>query len=176
MFLAEKFPERVEALIVIDISPTPYNPDSHPSQALIHKKIIDGLMDVDFNLVKSREDVERQLAERIDNPQIRSFLLKNLKRLADKKFVWKLNVPVLQKNLAEILDGLDAEKYSGGEEIAGFPSLFIRGEKSDYITDDDIQVIYQIFPGARVTTIPNAGHWLHVEQPVLLVKTIRYFL
>ena len=45
-----------------------------------------------------------------------------------------------------------------------------------YISDDDILVINQIFPMARVTTIPNAGHWLHVEQASLLLKTIRYFL
>jgi pimeloyl-ACP methyl ester carboxylesterase len=25
-------------------------------------------------------------------------------------------------------------------------------------------------------TIPNAGHWVHAEQPALLVKTIKYFL
>ena len=68
------------------------------------------------------------------------------------------------------------ERYSGGEEIVGFPVLFVRGEESDYVTDDDILNIHRIFPAARVATIPGAGHWLHVEQPALLLKTIRYFL
>ena len=176
MFLAEAFPERIEVLIVIDIAPTAYDPEDNTEQASIHKKIMNSMMGVDFSRVKSREDVQHQLAQTIDSPKILSFLMKNVSRRDENGFQWKLNVPVLQKALPLVLGGLDAGKYSGGEEIAGFPVLFIRGEKSDYITDDDIQVIPQIFPMARVTTIPGAGHWLHVEQPALLVKTIRYFL
>lgn len=176
MFLAEAFPERIETLIVIDIAPTPYDPDEQSSQARTHERIMNGMMDVDFSMVSSREDVEHQLTRIIDSPRIRSFLMKNVSRCAKNGFKWKLNVPVLQKALPHLLGGLDAGKYSGGEEIAGFPVLFIRGEKSDYIRDDDIRVIRLIFPMARVATIPGAGHWLHVEQPALLVKTIRYFL
>ncbi|MFC2115249.1 alpha/beta fold hydrolase [Bacteroidota bacterium] len=176
MFLAEAFPERIEALIVIDIAPTAYYSGRDEGQLSVHEKIMDSMLAVDFKRVKKREDVDDQLARTIDSPRIRSFLLKNVSRSDEAGFYWNLNIPVLQQSLPKILDGLDAEKYSGGEEIAGFPVLFIRGEKSEYITDEDIQVIQQIFPMARVTTIPGAGHWLHVEQSALLVKTIRYFL
>lgn len=176
MFFAESCPERVEALIVIDISPIPYEEGDRSAQVMVHKKIMEGMMGVDFSLVHSRENAEQQLVRNIDSPRIRSFLLKNIKRTADKGFQWKLNIQALYKNHANMLEGLDSGKYSGGEEIAGFPVLFIRGQKSDYITDDDILVIRQIFPTARVTTIPDTGHWLHVEQPALLIKTIRYFL
>ncbi|MCK4747711.1 MAG: hypothetical protein KAT15_11765, partial [Bacteroidales bacterium] len=151
-------------------------PEEHPNQVLTHKRIMEGMMNVDFSLVNRREDVEHQLARSIDSPKIRSFLMKNVNRTAENGFHWKLNVPALQKALPDVMGGLEAGKYSGGEEIAGFPVLFIRGEKSDYISDDDIQVIQQIFPMARVATLPDAGHWLHVEQPTLLVKMIRYFL
>jgi len=176
MFLAEAYPERIDALIVIDVAPTPYDSDKHPSQALTHKKIMEGMMSVDFKRVNSREDVEHQLAKSIDSSRIRSFLLKNVSRSNEMGYHWKLNISTLRKSLPAVLEGLDADKYSGGEEITGFPVLFIRGEKSDYISDDNVQVIQQIFPVARITTIPGAGHWLHVEQPNLLVKTIRYFL
>jgi len=36
--------------------------------------------------------------------------------------------------------------------------------------------IREIFPMAEITTIPDAGHWLHVEQTSLLIKTMKYFL
>ncbi len=176
VFLSESNPERIEALVVIDIAPFAYEEDSSGKQAEIHRMIMDAMMKVDFSKASSREDVEAQLAEKIASPRIRGFLLKNVVRNKDHTFRWRLNVPVLRKNLEGMLSGIDPEKYRGGEEIAGFPVLFIRGEKSDYISDDDILIIQQIYPMARVTTLPDAGHWLHVEQPELLVKTIRYFL
>ncbi len=176
VFLSESHPERIEVLVVIDIAPTKYEAETSGNQAETHKRIMDAMLEVDFSKAGSRDDVDEQLAKNIDSSRIRSFLLKNVVRNQDKSFQWKLNVPVLRQNLVEILAGLDAKKYRGGEEIAGFPVLFIRGQKSDYISDDDILVIQQIYPMARITTLPDAGHWLHVEQPALLIKTIRYFL
>ena len=137
---------------------------------------MEGMLKTDLSSAASREDIDKRLSLSIDSSRIRSFLLKNIYRTPENAFIWRINVPALYENLENILGGLDAEKYKGGEEIVGFPVLFIRGEKSGYITDDDILVIQQIFPMARVTTIPDTGHWLHVEQPALLIKTIRYFL
>jgi pimeloyl-ACP methyl ester carboxylesterase len=176
MFLAESHPDRIAALIVIDIAPTAYESGEASPQAGTHAMILEAMKGVDFSRVNSREDVDRQLAGHIESRRIRSFLLKNLIRDGEHGYRWRLNVPVLHQSLEKVLGGLDAGKYSGGEEIAGFPVLFIRGEKSDYISDDDLLVIRQIFPDSRLSTIPGAGHWLHVEQPALLVKTIRYFL
>ena len=176
MFLAESNPDRIESLIIIDIAPTPYSTDEATGQAGTHKMIMEGMISVNFQDVRSREDADDQLSRSVESARIRSFLLKNIHRTADEGFHWRLNVPSLYNNLNKVLDGLDAGKYSGGEEIAGFPVLFIRGQKSPYISDDETLVIQQIFPMARITTLPDAGHWLHVEQPALLVKTLRYFL
>jgi pimeloyl-ACP methyl ester carboxylesterase len=45
------------------------------------------------------------------------------------------------------------------------PTLFLRGDRSDYITQDDFPVIKKHFPLATIETIENAGHWLHAENP-----------
>jgi esterase len=176
MFLAEAYPERVDYLIVIDIAPTTCHPDDHSSQARTHTEILNGILSVDFSLVKKREDVNDQLARTIHSSKIRSFLMKNVSRDKEGHYGWKLNASVIGKELGSIFEGLDPGKYSHGKGITGFPVLFIRGEKSDYISDDCIPDIKQIFPMAEIATIPQAGHWIHVEQPDLLIKTIRYFL
>jgi esterase len=176
MFLAEAYPERVDSLIVIDIAPTTCHPDDNSSQARTHTEIVHGILSVDFSQVKKRDDVNDQLARTIHSPKIRSFLMKNVSRDKEGHYGWKLNAPVIAKELTSIFEGLDPGKYSHGRGITGFPVLFIRGEKSDYISDDCIPDIKQIFPMAEIATIPQAGHWLHVEQPELLIKTIRYFL
>lgn len=176
MFLAEAYPERVDSLIVIDIAPTTCHPDDHSSQARTHTEIVNGMLSVDFSQVKNREDVDDQLARTIHSRRIRSFLMKNVSRSPEGNYLWKLNAPVIGKELPSIFEGIDLSKYSPGTGITGFPVLFIRGENSDYITDDCIPDIKQIFPMAEIATIPKTGHWLHAEQPDLLVKTIRYFL
>ena len=45
------------------------------------------------------------------------------------------------------------------------PTLFLRGEQSDYINAAGITEINQRFNNVNVETIAGAGHWLHAEQP-----------
>jgi pimeloyl-ACP methyl ester carboxylesterase len=74
------------------------------------------------------------------------------------------------------MDGVDAKNIISEGGITGFPALFVAGERSDYISAGDHQLIRSIFPVAEIVTIPGAGHWIHAEQPSLLVKNIKYFL
>ena len=71
---------------------------------------------------------------------------------------------------------MDREGIKARGGITGFPVLFISGGNSDYIRVQDHQLLRDIFPTAEVVSIPGTGHWVHAEQPALLVKTIRYFL
>jgi esterase len=101
-------------------------------------------------------------------------LLKNVTRNDKQQFAWKLNLPVLRENLDEILDGFT---HTPMQKLTFTkPSVFIRGEKSGYVMDDDVLGIRRLFPKAELVTIPDAGHWLHAEQPELVQKTIHYFL
>ena len=86
-----------------------------------------------------------------------------------------INLEALNNNLDKIFVGIDASHIPIGG-ITGFPVLFISGAESDYIQTKDHLLIRSIFPVAEVVTIPGAGHWVHAEQPALLVKTIKYFL
>lgn len=173
MNFAADFPERVASLVVIDIGPKSYHSLTDlSSQAIDHMNILNGMQSIDFSKVKTREDVDAQIAVYIKSTRIRDFLLKNVKRNRDNTYCWKINVPVLIRELPAILEGLDQKKTG----ITGFPVLFVRGENSPYIQDEDFTGIRNFFPAAEFVTIPGAGHWLHAEKPELLVKTLRYFL
>ena len=56
------------------------------------------------------------------------------------------------------------------------PTLFIRGSNSNYILNEDIEKIKIPFTNAKVITIDNAGHWIHAEQPINLLKIITNFI
>jgi pimeloyl-ACP methyl ester carboxylesterase len=177
MFFANKYPERTENLIVVDISPRSYrNPDLPVPHTVDHRKIIEAMQKVDFKKAENRMDIDMMLAENIKSQRIRQFLLKNVKRKDQESFCWKLNLEALKKSLPDIMDGLDPEKDKSDEDSNKFPVLFIKGENSDYIDDADYSIIKDFFPPAEIVTIPNAGHWLHAEQPELFLKNVRYFL
>ncbi|MDA3822966.1 MAG: alpha/beta fold hydrolase [Bacteroidales bacterium] len=177
MSFALKYPKRVSSLIVVDIAPVPYKDLSVNSlSAANHSKMIDAMLALDLNKMESRDEVSSALALKIGSDRIRSFLLKNLTRNKEKKFCWKINLPALKANLDEILNGPDTSAYLQNGGVIGFPTIFIRGENSDYIKAEHHDVIQKLFPIAEIVSVPNSGHWVHAEQPDLLVKTVKYFL
>ena len=177
MFFAVDYPGRVQSLVSVDIAPLAYHDlDVHSHFAANHSRMIDAMREVDLLKVKSREEIDRALRLQIGSERIRHFLLKNLRRDPSGKFLWKINLEALRNNLDQILDGLDTERIVAEGGITGFPVLFISGGNSDYIRAEDHLVIKSVFPTAEIVTIPNTGHWLHAEQPALLLKNIKYFL
>lgn len=173
MQLATDHPERLTSLVVIDIAPKSYmQTDNFSAETVDHLNIMTAMLNVDFSKVQSREDVDLELSGAVRSLRVRSFLLKNLKRDPDGSYRWGINIKTLSRELPAIMKEI-VTKQSG---IAGFPVLFIRGEKSSYILDGDIPEIKKLFPFADFVTIPDAGHWLHVEKPALLLKTLKYFL
>lgn len=173
MHLAINHPERVHSLIVIDIAPKSYMELADSSvQTAGHKDIMNAMLNVDFSRVKRREDVDKMMSGTIRSAKVRGFLLKNLQRNPKNTYSWQINVEILIRELPSIMEEIGTD-HSGN---TGFPVLFIRGENSDYILDEDIFGIKKLFPLADLVTIPGTGHWLHVEKPDLLVKTLKYFL
>jgi pimeloyl-ACP methyl ester carboxylesterase len=171
MHFAKKYPEKVDALIVLDIAPKSYV--SLAKKASIHHYVIlNSMRSIDFGKVKSRKEIDNQLAENIEDERIRMFLLKNIHRNKNNRFSWRLNVEALYKHIDEIMNG----ELSVEEPITGFPVLFVRGADSNYILDEDFEKIKELFPYAELKTIKNAGHWLHAEQPEALLKIIKDFL
>tara|TARA_B100002019_G_scaffold64725_1_gene55537 strand:- start:344 stop:1036 length:693 start_codon:yes stop_codon:yes gene_type:complete len=159
MHYATTNPEQVEKLIVADIVPKTY-----PQH---HDHILEGLMDLHTHPPKSRGDADQRLSQFVTEQRTRSFLLKNLYRTPDG-FALRVNAPVLQDQVGQVMMASDAN-YHG-------PTLFLAGEKSDYILPQDHAQIASQFPQAIVKTIPNAGHWLHAENPVAFTAEVADFL
>jgi pimeloyl-ACP methyl ester carboxylesterase len=185
MYFAASWPDRVIALVSVDMAPRAYHELAVESRSTAnHRGMIDAMMELELSQMTSREEIDRALSVKIGSGRVRRFLLKNVQRDQGGGYYWRINLQALRNNLSRIMDGLlDSENEGvGGLEaippggITGFPALFVAGEKSDYIRTDDHQLIKALFPGARIVTIPGAGHWVHAEQPRLLVKALNNFL
>ena len=55
-------------------------------------------------------------------------------------------------------------------------TLFLRGDRSEYILQNDFDSIKKHFPKASLETIPNSGHWLHAENPKAFFSSSLEFL
>lgn len=157
-------PEIVHKLIVIDMSMRQYN------LRAFHSKIINAMLDIDFKTVKSRKEVDDYLANTIEDSRIRLFVMKNLYWTERKTLSWRLNLKAIIENIDAIFEGINSnQKFSK-------PSLFIRGEKSDYVKDEDFLMIQKIFTTSELKTVPNAGHWVQADEPEAFMKEIKNFL
>ncbi len=150
MTFATSYPGCVDKLIVADIGPQSY--------PVHHATILKGLFSIDLESTKSRREADEQLAQFIPEIGIRQFLLKNLTR-SGSNFAWRINLPAIAQSIEQIGKGLN-QNTSYDQS-----TLFIRGEKSDYIKDSDVNLIHSIFSNCRLETIAGAGHWLHAEKP-----------
>jgi len=54
--------------------------------------------------------------------------------------------------------------------------LFLKGDHSDYITEEEVPVIAAHFLNSKIIEIKNAGHWLHAENPIQFFNEVCKFL
>jgi len=175
MYFALHHPQHINKLVILDIAPKSYAAFSNYGQITNnHLKIIDSMLDVNLPGSQSRQDIDQQLSKNLSDKKLRQFLIKNIERKKDGAYWWRLNLPVIKKNLELIMDGFSS--LNPDELHTKIPTIFIRGEKSGYVMEEDTLIMRRYFKDAELVTIPNAGHWLHAEQPELLIKTLAYFL
>lgn len=161
MLFATLYPQMVEKLIVADIGPKFY-----PQH---HQTILAGLNAVDFAKKPSRSEVEDTLSEYITDFGTRQFLMKSLYWQEPGQLAFRFNLAVFNKKMDEIGVALPEDA------VFNKPTLFIRGGNSNYILDSDFEAIRKHFPQAVFETIPNAGHWLHAENPKLFHQFAKEF-
>lgn len=160
MQFATQFPQRVDKLVVVDMAMRAY--------ADAHTHLIDAMMAVDLSAVRSRNEVDLALSSSINQAAVRQFLLMNLVK-SGEQFAWRINLAALKANYPAMQQAVC--------ELALYdkPCLFIRGEHSDYLSDDDIDHIKAHFTQAQFASLP-AGHWVHAEQPQAFMALVERFL
>lgn len=159
MQFAIDHPEKILKLIVVDIAPRSYERG--------HELIFEALFAIDLSTITKREEADQLLTQKISDFSVRQFLLKNLDRNSDGSFSWKMNLQGLLKNYHNIKTPIQSASP------IDVPTVVIRGGKSAYVKDKDLDSFKEIFPKTNLITIANAGHWVHAEAPdefYLLVK------
>jgi pimeloyl-ACP methyl ester carboxylesterase len=147
---------------VADIAPKLYPPHHH--------LIINALKSIDLNTISSRSEADAALQKKLSDVGVRQFLLKNLYWNKEKKLAFRFNLAVLSEKMTEV-----GENINSTDQFMG-ATLFLKGSKSEYVLDSDIDTIKRHFPKASLDTISDAGHWLHAENPAEFLEKSFAFL
>ncbi len=161
MALALTRPELLGRLVVADIAPVAYRHTQMP--------YLIAMRDMELSGLATRSEADARLADRIDDPSIRAFLLQSLDLKADPPR-WRLNLATLGREMDTILGWPDLTGRFDG------PALFLSGGASDYVRPEQRETIRALFPAARFAKIPGAGHWLHAERPRDFATAVAAFL
>jgi len=160
MWFALNYPAYLDKLIVADIAPKTYQHNFNGT--------LDALRSLPLAKISNRKQAETLLAQDIPELSYRQFLLQNLV-LKDGNYCWRIDLEIFYQmapNITAFPDTGALAPYHG-------KTLFIAGRDSNFV---NLEVINQPFPAAQLKIIPNAGHWLHVQQPAAFIEVVENFL
>jgi len=162
MLFALLYGQMVEALVVVDIAPVRYD-----HTYLAH---VEAMRNIRLEDCADRRQVDRQLARGVEDATLRTFLMQNL---VSRKgaYAWRVNLEAI---------GASLEDLSGFPDVQGLDyggrTLFVSGDRSDYVKPDQEQLIRELFPWAELEVIADAGHRVHADQPDLFLERVAGFL
>jgi pimeloyl-ACP methyl ester carboxylesterase len=167
MVLALRHPELVERLCVVDVSPVAYDRLSE------FGGYVAAMRGLDLDSLSRRSDADEALAEAVPDATVRGFLLQNLRRDGDG-WRWQVNLDVLGSALP-VIGGWPEQQLVDVPPYRG-PVLWVAGARSEYVTPSYTEAMDRWFPGNRLVTVKEAGHWVHAEQPGVFLEVLRRFL
>ena len=151
-------------MISVDVSLRTYTTHSE------HRQLISVMQSINFNKGITRQQVEKELADKILSPRIRQFLAKNLHWKERDELGWRINLDAISENLEDLYDGVFySARYDG-------PALFVKGENSTYVNEEDEIEIMERFPNARIESIKHGSHWVHADDPEAFYRITSEFL
>lgn len=163
MVAALRDPDMVERLVVVDIAPVTYRPH--------HLGLVRAMRALDLTGLKRRGEADRHLAPAVPDAAERGFLLQNL--VFDNDHArWRLNLEAIERDMP----ALTAFPAMPDNAVYCGPTLFVAGGRSDYLSPEHETAIRRLFPAAELARIPDAGHWVHAEQPQAFLDLVEPFL
>lgn len=169
MLMALRYPELVEKLVVVDISPVAVSPGLS-----IMPKYFEAMMSVklvkNIPLSKARRMADEQLAKYVLDSGTRQFFLTNLVEAEGGHYKWRVNLDSIIHNFNNIAT------FPTVGTSCSVPTLFIVGANSDYVRCEDHEEIKRLFPAVKFVTISGAGHWVHADKPNELLLVTKEFI
>jgi esterase len=160
MAMALRWPDQVGRLLVADIAPVNYQ---HGNDTIAR-----AMAAIQLTGSLTRQQADAALTEAVPHPDIRAFLLQNLRFGASAH--WRIGLDEIAAAVADLEGWVELPGTYAG------PSLFVTGANSDYVLPEHRPIIRSQFPAARFVALKNAGHWVHADNPAGFLSVLEAFL
>ncbi|QDH13556.1 alpha/beta fold hydrolase [Formicincola oecophyllae] len=168
MAIALTAPERVQGLVVGDIAPLPISNG--------HAALAQTLAQSPLPPLADHKAVQDYFKSFTNSEALVALLGQNVRPdRTGKPAQWQCSITDIAAGFKNVEDWPAQLTIPHVKPYEG-PTLFVRGAHSNYIDGAGVQALKDLFPQAHLETIPQAGHWLHVEQPDLFQKIVLNFL
>jgi len=156
-------PHHLKTLILVDMTERAYTNR--------HETILYALQHLPLDQIQTRTMADQWLQQWIPQASVRQFLLKNL--ILDpktKRYHWRFNLKQLIQDYHHVLQEVPLP------ESISVPTLLLFGERSDYVTEEDLQRLSRRFSRIQFLRFKDTGHWIHAEAPDPFYHSVSRFI
>jgi pimeloyl-ACP methyl ester carboxylesterase len=168
---AAKFPERVEKLVIEDIGP-----DGDPSAPDYYRWLFSIIPTPFATKLQAKEffmnEFKTLAKNRTQNPDtLGQYLYSNLIETEGGQVDWRFSKEAM---IMVVVQGRAKERWNELRALP-MPTLVIRGANSKELSHEVFRQMTFANPRVEGVEIPNAGHWVHSDQPEEFLRVIRKF-
>jgi len=175
MRVAATLPVSPEALVIVDIAPTPpRSAGSEDGHQASPRRFNAG--PTELNTIEDFVDWALSFNPRRDPKSLRSSLLHNLRQKPSGKWTWKYD-----PRQFEAADDDDASPMKGtldhweDARSVRCPTLVVRGAESQYLSREGAQAFANELRHGRWVEVDGAGHSVQGDNPSGLLRELREF-
>ena len=168
---ASRYPAKVQRLVIEDAGPGAF--DTSDGATRIRKEL--ATTPERFASWEDASDFMRALRPTVTEEARQQRLANMLKRLPDGAFTWRHDhAGIAATRLAP--DPARAVNLAACTERIACDTLVIRGARSDYLQPSMVAHMQGLNPRIASVDIPDAGHYVHDDQPALFEQAVVAFL
>jgi len=171
LHFAQKYPQRLETLVLEDIGPEG-NMDAM-------KKTIGyvEMVPVPFtNKKAAREYFNNQFVPKLGGGKaahvLAEFFYTNIEPKPDGSADWRFSKNAI---LSSLVSGHFKPRWDAVEDLK-IPTLFLRGEHSEDFPRAEFDKVLRVNPAIEGAQIAGAGHWVHFDNPQEFIRVVNDFL
>lgn len=168
---AARHPQRVRRLVIEDAGPGAF--ESSAGAARIRHEL--AMTPDRFSSWEAAATFMRRLRPTVTEEARQQRLRSMLKPLADGGFTWRYDHAGIT---ATRLDPDPTRLVDLGPYVQALacPTLVLRGGRSDYLQSEMVRRMCELNRRISAVEIPDAGHYIHDDQPTLFVEAVTDFL
>ncbi|MGE0763963.1 MAG: alpha/beta fold hydrolase [Bdellovibrionales bacterium] len=167
---SHRWPHRVIGLVLEDIGP-----NSDAKSAARIENLLAQVHTPYPSRLEAKKDILEEFPKRIaGNRQaatLAQFFYSNIEEKEDGTADWRFSKAGVLESLKE---GRLRERWAEFDNLK-MPTLVIRGEHSPDLGAPTFTEMLKRNPAVKGVVVPNAGHWVHSDQPELFIEALMEF-